>query len=173
MTAGAFAIIQDVDGRFLLSHRPDLEIWNLPGGTVEPGEAPWNAVVREVLEETGLHVVVRRLVGVYTKPRTDTMVFSFHCTVVGGRLAVSDEADEHGYFALHDVPVNHSPAQIERLRDFAGSEQPVVLKIQTLPSSREHLATLGRSPTSGVRSGAPSTGQALAWIPTAMDRANT
>ena len=127
MTAGAFAIIQDADKRFLLSHRPDLGIWNLPGGTVEPGEAPWDAVVREVLEETGLRVVVQRLVGVYTKPRTDTIVFSFHCTAVSGTLALSDEADQHRYFALEDIPANHSPAQVERLRDFAGAGTGVVV----------------------------------------------
>lgn len=53
MSTGAFAIIRDDRGGVLVSHRRDADLWNLPGGTVEPGETPWEAVVREVREETG------------------------------------------------------------------------------------------------------------------------
>lgn len=38
--------------------------WTLPGGGLDFGEAPLSAVVREVEEETGIHVAVRRLVEV-------------------------------------------------------------------------------------------------------------
>jgi 8-oxo-dGTP diphosphatase len=49
------------DGHVLLVHRhpsrrwyPDC--WDLVGGHVEPGESPTQAVVRECLEEVGVHV---------------------------------------------------------------------------------------------------------------------
>jgi 8-oxo-dGTP pyrophosphatase MutT (NUDIX family) len=49
------------DGRVLLAHRhPSREwypdCWDLVGGHVEPGESPHDAVVRECLEELGIHV---------------------------------------------------------------------------------------------------------------------
>ena len=56
---GAFAVIFDAEANVLLCHRTDRDAWNLPGGKVEAGEAPWEAAVREVHEEIGLHVRVR------------------------------------------------------------------------------------------------------------------
>lgn len=50
---GAFAIILDEQSRVLLCHRRDFDVWNLPGGGVENGELPTEAVIREVREETG------------------------------------------------------------------------------------------------------------------------
>lgn len=142
MANGAFAIIQDSQGRFLFSHRRDMDMWNLPGGTVEPMESRWVAVVREVLEETGLHVRVERLVGVYTKSRVETLVFSFLCCIESGELTLSDEADEHRYFALEEIPPNHSLSQLDRLRDFIQAPDRVTLKTQSFPSTREYLASL-------------------------------
>ena len=41
---GAFAIIFDGRDEALLCLREDRDLWNLPGGRVELGEAPWEAV---------------------------------------------------------------------------------------------------------------------------------
>ena len=38
--------------------------WTLPGGGVDPYEDPFDAVIREVAEETGYQAVVERLLGV-------------------------------------------------------------------------------------------------------------
>lgn len=58
------------DGRVLLGRYdpPDREpSWTLPGGGVEHGEDPFDAVVREVAGETGCKAVVERLLGVDSK----------------------------------------------------------------------------------------------------------
>ena len=44
-------------------HGPGAGLWSLPGGRLEAGETLYEAVVREVMEETGLEVVVDRFVG--------------------------------------------------------------------------------------------------------------
>ncbi|MFP4636407.1 MAG: NUDIX hydrolase [Nitriliruptoraceae bacterium] len=51
------AIVLDADLRVLLHRHKRLARWLQPGGHLEPGEAPWDAAVRETHEETG--VVVR------------------------------------------------------------------------------------------------------------------
>jgi 8-oxo-dGTP pyrophosphatase MutT (NUDIX family) len=60
----AAALVRDTAGRLLLMRRADDGVWQLPGGAVDPGEAPAQALVREVYEETGLVVRPRRIVAV-------------------------------------------------------------------------------------------------------------
>lgn len=57
----AYALVTDGAGRMLLARQPDgrgAGQWSLPGGGVEHGEHPEQAVIREVREETGLGVRV-------------------------------------------------------------------------------------------------------------------
>ncbi len=133
---GAFAIIFDENGQVLLSHRRDMDAWNLPGGGVESRELPSEAVIREVREETGLEVVIERLVGVYGKVDKDELVFAFVCRVVGGQLALSDEADQHRYFAPDRIPPNTPPKQVERVQDALSHADQPVFRRQIAPSTR-------------------------------------
>jgi 8-oxo-dGTP pyrophosphatase MutT (NUDIX family) len=49
----ASAIVMGPEGVLLHFHKK-LHLWLQPGGHIEPNEAPWDAALREVLEETGL-----------------------------------------------------------------------------------------------------------------------
>jgi ADP-ribose pyrophosphatase YjhB (NUDIX family) len=89
------AIIRDESGRVLLVRRanePGRGLWSLPGGRIEPDEAEEAAVVREVLEETGLAVRVEGLAGRVSIGRYD--IADFACTVTGGTLAAATGADD-------------------------------------------------------------------------------
>jgi acetyl-CoA carboxylase carboxyl transferase subunit beta len=77
------------DGRVLLIQRaraPLAGTWSLPGGKVEPGESTEAAVVREVLEETGLAVVAVRLVEVVTLGEHDARfeIHEWRCALAAG-----------------------------------------------------------------------------------------
>jgi len=132
----AFGFIFDEQNRILLCHRLDYDLWNLPGGTMELGESPWECVIREVREETGLNVEIIRLAGIYNKPEKSELVFSFVCRVVGGKISLNEEADKIEYFSIKDIPQNTSPKQLERIKD-AIKEKTIVYKNQTGKSSIE------------------------------------
>ena len=99
-TIGVFGIIFDEQGRVLLCHRRDHDLWNLPGGVLEAGESPLDGLKREVKEETGLIVEIFKLLGVYTKPVNNDIVFAFICNVTGGKIILNDEADRVEYFEI-------------------------------------------------------------------------
>ncbi|MFG1992799.1 NUDIX hydrolase [Actinoplanes sp. NPDC048988] len=54
----ASAVVLDGDDRVLLVHHNKSGLWLYPGGHVDPNETTAEAAVREVLEETGVHVAV-------------------------------------------------------------------------------------------------------------------
>ncbi|HEY5785375.1 MAG TPA: NUDIX hydrolase [Microlunatus sp.] len=57
----AHVLMRDANGRILLCDTAFKSDWELPGGIVEPGEAPRDGAIREVREELGLDLSVGRL----------------------------------------------------------------------------------------------------------------
>ncbi len=111
---GADAAIFNDQGEILLMDRVDGSGWCLPCGWVEPNEKPAETAVREVREETGLDVVVRQLVGVFTRTPggrngPHTMIAVVHmCDVVGGELTLSHEGVDLRYWPMDAVTNWHA-----------------------------------------------------------------
>lgn len=59
------AAVYDPDGRILMIRRKDSGLWAMPGGAVELGETPSQAVLREVFEETAIQAKPLAIVGVF------------------------------------------------------------------------------------------------------------
>lgn len=79
---------------------------------MDSGESAAEACVREVFEETGLRVRVKRFVGVYSHPdqlivysdidKFQIVALHFEVEVVGGKLGLSDETSDFGYFTKEE-----------------------------------------------------------------------
>ena len=110
---GCSAAIFDGQGRILLTKRIDNGQWCMPGGGMDSGESAAEACEREVREETGLKIRVKRLVGVYSYPdqlviyadgyKAQIVALHFEVEVVGGELGLSNETSDFGYFTLQEI----------------------------------------------------------------------
>ena len=110
---GCSAAIFDEQGRIFLTRRADNGQWCLPGGGVEPGESVTEACQREVWEETGLIITVKRLVGVYSYSdqlvvypdgnKAQIVALHFEAQGVEGSPVLSNETTGFGHFTLAEV----------------------------------------------------------------------
>lgn len=83
-------------------------LWSLPGGKVGLAERLEDALAREVLEETGLFVVVGDRVAIHEelpgrRVPGHYVIVAFRATVEGGTLAAGDDAAEAEWVPLPDV----------------------------------------------------------------------
>jgi ADP-ribose pyrophosphatase YjhB (NUDIX family) len=126
--ASVSAVIFDRRGHLLLQQRSDGGQWGLPGGSVEIGESVTDAVRREVREETGLEVTVKRVVGVYSDAGLQVVRYPdgavwhyinvcFECSARGGALSTSEETLALRYFPVRRLPATLLPNHRIRIRD--------------------------------------------------------
>ncbi len=106
LCVGAVCVL---DGNLLLirrGHGPAAGEWSVPGGRVEAGESLAEAVVREVLEETGLECVCGDLLGWVERQDAEHhfVILDFEATVLGDDAPVAgDDAAEAAWVPLEQV----------------------------------------------------------------------
>lgn len=108
-------------GRILLVQERVDGKWCMPGGWADVGDLPSEMVVREVWEESGFHIVPRKVAGVYDANRSGRPLEFFHayklvflCEITGGEARPSDETLDVAFFPFDDLPPLSSNRTNER-----------------------------------------------------------
>jgi len=121
------------DGKILLVREAADGLWTMPGGWADVNDAPSEAAEREVWEESGFRVQVKKLAAVYDRakhPHEPPLPFHvykifFVCDIIGGEARPSRETPEVGFFALDALPPlsvsRNLEFQIRRLAEHAGN----------------------------------------------------
>ena len=104
------AVINDEQGRCLLLRRSSackafVGTWEWPGGKADPGETFDVAVRREVVEETGLTIVLTGVAGAFHIEMREQhlAVLCLEALPAGGSLQLSEEHDEAAWAPLDDL----------------------------------------------------------------------
>ncbi|WP_263167612.1 NUDIX hydrolase [Streptomyces sp. SCSIO ZS0520] len=121
----AGAVVRE-DGRLLAIRRADNGSWELPGGVLELTETPEDGVRREVREETGIHIEVDRLTGVYKNTTRGIVALVFRCKPSGGTETTSSESSAVEWLTPAEITERMSEAYAIRLLDALDGDGPHV-----------------------------------------------
>ncbi|TDD74831.1 NUDIX domain-containing protein [Actinomadura rubrisoli] len=116
-------VVRD-DGRILAIKRADDGRWVPPGGVLELDETPFEGVVREVFEETGVKVEPERLTGVYKNMKQGVVSLAIRCRPVSGEPDLSDEATEVAWLLPSKAAEAMPEARAVRVADALRSDSP-------------------------------------------------
>ena len=121
------AVFDQQDRLLLVREVADANRWTLPGGWVDVGNSPAEAIHREILEESGYDTRITKLAAVWERSRHPYPCGPFACVVmfflaelVGGSPTPSLETSESGWFAAEQWPSDLSlgrvlPQHLERM----------------------------------------------------------
>jgi len=140
------AAVVDLDGRFLLVEEQAMgrKVLSQPGGHIEAGESPEEAVVRETLEETGCDVECGELIGVYlwihpqTRQQFLRIVYAAKFIACDEEQKLDDGIIARRWATLAELESRQSklrsPAVLRCVRDFvSGKRQSDALFTGMLP----------------------------------------
>ena len=123
LVAGA---IFELEGEIVLVQRdiePGYGKWTFPGGFVERGERAEDAAEREVLEECGLEIRTRGIIGLYSYEGQIPAIAVFGADVIGGEPVPLDETMDVKGFPRAGLPWSEMafPSTEQALKDYLGN----------------------------------------------------
>lgn len=125
-TIVAAAVVVD-NGRVLLTKRAEGQhlagLWEFPGGKLEIGESPEEALVRECREECGIEIAVAEILDAtfHRYPEKDVLLLFYRCSLVSGEVRHLHVAD-HAWV---------EPKELGRY-EFPPADARVIARIQAL-----------------------------------------
>ncbi len=112
----------------LLIKRRDVPVWVLPGGGIENRETNEQAIIREIFEETGFSVTIKKKVGKYfpiNKLSKETDLFE--CDIINGDATIGEETKDIRFFPVTSLPKKIPPPYVEWITD-AHKNLPYIIK---------------------------------------------
>lgn len=116
------AIIYDDDDRIFATQRgygDYKDSWEFPGGKMEPGETPEEALKREIWEELETTIVVERLVQTveYDYPKFHLIMHCFWCHIESGGLTLKEHEAAKWLSKDNLDSVKWLPADLEVIKE--------------------------------------------------------
>ena len=149
------AAIVERNGRFLMIEERSSGriVITQPGGHIEPGESPEQAMVREVLEESGCHVSATGLLGVYlwVHPQTGQqylkVIYEAELLSHDPTLDLDEGIRAMHWYSADDIRARHrdlrTPVVLRCIDDYlAGHRQPQAVLSGMLPLQRNVQAVM-------------------------------
>ena len=119
----AAIVVDDQNRVLLLNHvfRPGFG-WGIPGGFINSGEQPEDALRRELREEVGLEVTDLKMITVVTHTNVNQVIIPFSCKPVGEPKPSSFEITAAKWFRYEDLPSQLSRDQRAMIEHVLGMD---------------------------------------------------